>query len=110
LNKIILAVGFCIAGVLLIAFLLIKSQGGLSGDPGAFASMDGPAIFGRSCARCHGKLGEGIPNLTPPLRGRNIPLAHIKKQIQKGSLKMPALPFIRGKALDRLARHVAGLK
>jgi len=109
MNK-ILAVGFCLVSISLAVFFLFKNQERFSGEPGVYVSMDGSSIFQHSCSRCHGKRGEGVPNLTPSLLGRKFSLAQVKKQIQKGGLKMPALPFIQGKALDRLARYVMGLR
>jgi hypothetical protein len=52
----------------------------------------------------------GIVNITPPLRGRGLSPGRVKAQIQRGGEKMPALPFIQGEALERLAGYVSGLK
>jgi mono/diheme cytochrome c family protein len=109
LNKFFVA-GFGLFAGILLAVLVFFGGGPQSGGSGAFASMDGAAIFGQSCAQCHGKVGEGVPNLTPPIRGKNLPAARIKAQIQKGGQKMPAMPFIRGAALERVVKHVSGLK
>lgn len=110
MNKIILA-ALALGAIVLIAVLLIYSQAMVSSSPPeGYASKDSPALFKQVCAQCHGKNGEGVASLTPPLRRRGLPIEYIKSKIQKGGQKMPALPFIHGDALDRLAKYVSGLK
>jgi mono/diheme cytochrome c family protein len=109
MNK-IFAAALGAGAIILIAVLVIYRQGAMSSVPEGLASMDSPVLFRRVCAQCHGKNGEGVRSLTPPLRGRGLPVGHIKSHIQNGGQKMPPLPFIRGKALDRLAEYVSGLK
>lgn len=109
MNKIFAAV-FASGAIIFVAVLLIYSQGMMSGPPEGLTSMDSPALFRQVCAQCHGRNGVGVKNLTLPLRGRRLPIGYIKSQIQKGGQKMPALPFIHGDALDRLARYVSSLK
>ena len=67
---------------------------------------EGAAIFAQACAVCHGARGEGKGGLGNPLRGRALPLAHIKEVVRRGKNKMPALPHIQGEALDNVARYV----
>ena len=109
MNKIFAGV-LASGAILLGAVLSIYSQGMMSGPSEGLASMDPPSLFRQACAQCHGRNGVGVKNLTLPLRGRILPIEHIKSQIQKGGQKMPALPFIQGDALDRLAKYVSGLK
>jgi mono/diheme cytochrome c family protein len=77
---------------------------------GVPATTDGAKLFQEVCAQCHGFKGEGRVNLTPPVRGRNIPIERIKTIVRGGGQKMPPLPFIKGEALENVARFVAGMK
>jgi mono/diheme cytochrome c family protein len=109
MNEIILA-ALALGAIVLITVLLIYSQATVSSPPEGHASKDSSDLFRQVCAQCHGKNGEGVASLTPPLRRRGLPIEYIKSKIQKGGQKMPALPFIQGDALDRLAKYVSGLK
>ncbi len=109
MNKIV-AAALASGAIILVAVLLFYGQGMMSSPPKGLASMDSPTLFRQVCAQCHGKNGEGVKNLTPPLRRRGLLIEHIKSQIQKGGQKMPALPFIQGDALNRLAKYVSELK
>ena len=71
---------------------------------------EGAAIYSRTCAACHGERGEGRLELGNPLRGRALPLAYITEVIRRGRNRMPALPHIRGEALENVARFVNGLR
>ncbi len=73
-------------------------------------TTDGARLFQEVCAQCLGFKGEGRVNLTPPIRGRNLPVERIKSVVQRGGQKMPPLPFIKGEALENVARFVAGMK
>ncbi len=77
---------------------------------GVSGTTDGAKLFQEVCAQCHGFKGEGRVNLTPPLRGRDIPVERIKSIVQRGGQKMPPLQFIKGEALENVARFVAGMK
>ena len=70
----------------------------------------GAKVFQETCAQCHGFKGEGRVNLTPPIRGRNIPVGRVKAIVQGGGQKMPPLPFIKGEALENVARFVSRMK
>ena len=109
MNRIIaLLIG---GGALALAVFLLGSQKwGLSTAPEDIEAMATPALYARTCATCHGMRGEGRTNFAPPLRGLNLPIDIIKKRIRGGGQKMPALPFIKGAALERLAGYVAGMK
>ncbi len=107
MNKII-AVGFGLFAMALVAVLLIYGQGFDPASSGDGLPTEAPELYQQACAQCHGKRREGVVNVTPPLRG--LPPERIKAQIQKGSVKMPAFPFIQGETLERLARYVSGLK
>ncbi len=109
MNKII-AVGFGLFAMALVAVLLIYGQGFDPASSGDGLPTEAPELYQQACAQCHGKRGEGVVNVTPTLRGRGLPPERIKAQIQKGSVKMPAFPFIQGETLERLARYVSGLK
>ncbi len=77
---------------------------------GVSDTTDGAKLFQEVCAQCHGFEGEGRVNLTPPLRGRNIPIERVRAIVQGGGQKMPPLPLIKGEALEIVARFVAGMK
>ncbi len=107
LNRIIaLLIG---GGALALAVFLLGNRTILTA-PGDIEAMATPALYARTCAACHGPGGEGRTNYAPPLRGLKLPLHIIKKRIREGGQKMPALPFIRGAALERLAGYVAGMR
>jgi len=107
LNK-VFAAAFGLFAVALVAVLLTYRQGLVPAPSGEGLQTEAPALFEQVCAQCHGKRGVGIVNITPPLRG--LPPGRVKAQIQRGGEKMPALPFIQGEALERLAGYVSGLK
>ena len=109
MNK-IFAATFGLFAVALVAVLLTYRQGLAPAPSDEGLPADAPALFEQVCVQCHGKRGEGIVNITPPLRGRGLPPGRVKAQIQRGGEKMPALPFIQGEALERLAGYVSGLK
>ncbi len=109
MHKIFAAV-FGAAAIVGVAVLLSYRQEVSFAVPEGLDLMDAPALYQNTCAACHGERGEGRVNLTPPIRGRGLSAGHVKKQIQHGGPKMPAMPFIRGEALERLAEYVAGLK
>ncbi len=95
------------AGAALVIFLFTYRPD-LSGSISDMA--DGETVFREICAQCHGAKGEGRVNLTPPIRGRNLSPERIKALVQKGGQKMPALPFIKGEALENVARYVSEMK
>jgi mono/diheme cytochrome c family protein len=109
LNRII-AVLIGGGALALAVFFLGSQKWGLSTAPEDIEAMPAPALYARTCASCHGMRGEGRTNFAPPLRGLNLPIHIIKKRIREGGQKMPALPFIQGAALERLAGYVAGFK
>ena len=109
MNKIIVV--FIGGGAVALAVFFLGSQKwALSTAPEDIEAMATPALYARTCATCHGMSGEGRTNYAPPLRGLNLPVHIIKKRIREGGQKMPALPFIKGAALDRLAGYVAGMR
>ena len=109
MNK-VFAAAFGLFAVALVAVLLTYRQGLVPALSGEGLQTEAPALFEQVCAQCHGKRGVGIVNITPPLRGRGLSPGRVKAQIQRGGEKMPALPFIQGEALERLAGYVSGLK
>lgn len=109
MNRII-AVAIGGGAVVLAVFLLGSQKWALSTAPEDIEAMATPALYARTCATCHGMRGEGRTNFAPPLRGLNLPIDIIKKRVREGGQKMPALPFIRGAALERLAGYVAEMR
>ena len=106
LKKAILILIFvCVAAGLVFIMSYRRDFSGTSSG-----TTDGAAIFRETCAQCHGFKGEGRVNLTPPLRGRNIPVGRVKAIVQGGGQKMPPLLFIKGEALENVARFVSGMK
>lgn len=94
--------------VLTAVFFLLGYRRDLSGT--LSSETEGKAVFRQVCAQCHGRGGEGMINLGPPLRGRNLPVPHIKRLIQHGGQRMPPLRFVRGEALENVARYVSEFK
>ncbi|MBT3350567.1 MAG: cytochrome c [Nitrospinaceae bacterium] len=109
MNKILMAL-FSLGAIALLITLYIFRQGGMTTSPEGLAKLTSPILFQQACSQCHGKNGEGVKSLTPPLKGRGLPMAYVRLQIYKGSQKMPAFPFIKGETLDRLAKYVTELK
>ena len=101
-------ISFLLLGGALVAFLFIFQNS--RQEEALLTTGDGAMLFAQTCAACHGERGEGRRELGNPLRGRALPLAYIKEVIRRGRNKMPALPHIRGEALESLARYVNGLR
>ncbi len=72
------------------------------------AKGDGAILYRQNCAVCHGVRGAG--GIGRPLRGRILPVALIKQIVQRGQNKMPALPHLKGEALEDVARYVNRLR
>ena len=59
-----------IFGVLAITVAVIACGGGGGGTvAGGIDVAAGKALFGNTCATCHGPKGEGVPNLGKDMRG-----------------------------------------
>ena len=97
-----------LAAVLALVAFLLSYQSDLSGTYSG--TTDGATVFRETCSQCHGFQGEGVVNITPPLRGREISVEEVKSIVRNGRLKMPPLSFIRGEALENVAKYVSGLK
>ena len=95
---------FLVLGGALVALLLLFQNPGQ--EEALLTTGDGAAVYAQACAVCHGARGEGKGSLGNPLRGRALPLAYIKEVVKQGKNKMPALPHIRGEALENVARYV----
>lgn len=95
---------FLVLGGALVVFLFIFQNP--KQEETLLTSGDGLAIYSQTCAACHGERGEGRRELGNPLRGRALPLVYIKEVIRRGRNRMPALPHIRGEALENVARYV----
>ncbi len=104
-KSILILIIVCVAAGFVFIMSYRRDLSGMSSG-----TTDGAAIFQEVCAQCHGFKGEGRVNLTPPIRGRNIPIERVKAIVQGGGQKMPPLPFIKGEALENVARFVAGMK
>lgn len=101
------AVGFGAAAAVLVAVLIAYRGGMFSEGP----LPEEPAeLFRQACGLCHGAGGEGRRNYSPPLRGRNLSPEAIMRIVAGGRGRMPAQPHIRGEALEKLARYVAGMR
>ena len=99
-----IVVSFLVLGGALVVFLLIFRNP--EQKEALLTTGEGAAIFAQTCAACHGERGEGRRELGNPLRGRALPPAYIKEVIRRGRNRMPALPHIRGEALENVARYV----
>ena len=99
-----LTLSFLAFGGDLVAFLLIFRSP--AREEALITRGDGAALYRQLCARCHGARGEGVGGLGRPLGGRALPVALIKEIVKRGKNKMPALPHLRGEALESVARHV----
>lgn len=97
-------VSFLVFGGALVVLLLIFQNP--EQEEAILTTGDGLAIYSQACAACHGGRGEGRRELGNPLRGRALPPAYIKEVVRRGRNKMPALPHIRGEALENVARYV----
>ena len=95
---------FLVLGGALVALLLIFQNP--EQKETLLTSGDGLAIYSQACAACHGERGEGRRELGNPLRGRALPPNYIKEVIKRGRNRMPALPHIRGEALENVAEYV----
>ncbi len=95
---------FLVLGGALVVFLLIYQNP--QQEEAVVTTGDGAAVYAQTCAACHGERGEGRRELGNPLRGRALPPAYIKEVVKQGKNKMPALPRIRGEALENVARYV----
>lgn len=98
------AASFLVLGGALVVFLFIFRNP--KQEEALLTTGEGAVIFAQTCAACHGERGEGRRELGNPLRGRALPLAYIKEVIRRGRNRMPALPHIRGEALENVARYV----
>ncbi len=102
------AASFVLLGGALVVFLLIFQNP--PQEETILTTGDGAALFAQTCAACHGARGEGKGGLGNPLRGRALPPAYIKEVVRRGRNKMPALPYIRGEAIENVARYVNELR
>ena len=99
---------FVVLGGAFVVFLFIFQNS--RQEEALLTSGDGLAIYSQACAACHGERGEGRRELGNPLRGRALPPAYIKEVVRRGRNRMPALPHIRGEALENVAKFVNGLR
>ncbi len=97
-------VSFLALGGAFVAFLLVFQNP--ERKETSLTTGDGGTVYARTCAACHGAHGEGKGGLGNPLRGRALPRAYIKEVVKQGKNKMPALPHVRGEALDNVAGYV----
>ena len=97
-------VSFLVLGGALVVFMLLFQNP--AQEEALLTTGDGLAIYSQTCAACHGERGEGRRELGNPLRGRALPVAYVKEIIRRGKNRMPALPHIRGEALENVARYV----
>ena len=95
---------FLVLGGALVVFLLIYQNP--QQEEAVVTTGEGAVLFAQTCAACHGERGEGRSELGNPLRGRALPLVYIKEVVRRGRNRMPALPHIRGEALESVARYV----
>ncbi len=95
---------FLVLGGALVVFLFIFQNP--KQEETIITTGEGAAVYAQTCAACHGERGEGRRELGNPLRGRALPLAYIKEVIRRGRNRMPALPHIRGEALENVSRYV----
>lgn len=98
---------FLLLGGALVVFLFIYQN---PQQESAITPGDGAALYAQTCAACHGERGEGRSELGNPLRGRALPVSYLKEIIRRGKNRMPALPHIKGAALENVARYVNRLR
>lgn len=108
MGKWLLVLPFLALGGALAAFLLFFQSP--KREESLLTRGEGAAVYRRTCARCHGARGEGAGGLGRPLAGRALPVALIKEIVKRGKNKMPALPHLRGEALENVARYVNRLR
>ncbi len=99
---------FVVLGGALVVFLLMFQNP--RQEEAILTTGDGAALYAQTCAACHGERGEGRRELGNPLRGRALPPAYIKEVVRRGRNRMPALPHIRGEALENVTRFVNELR
>ena len=102
------AASFVVLGGALVVFLILFQNP--PQEETILTTGDGLAIYSQTCAACHGERGEGRNELGNPLRGRALPPAYVKEVVRRGKNKMPALPHVRGEALDNVAKFVNELR
>lgn len=107
MGKWVVASFLVFGGALVVLLLIFQNP---RQEEAILTTGDGLAIYSQTCAACHGERGEGRRELGNPLRGRALPPAYIKEVVRRGRNKMPALPHIRGEALENVARYVNGLR
>jgi mono/diheme cytochrome c family protein len=102
--------------VLTAALLAAVACGGRS------RGTDGAALYGQTCARCHGVDGTGdelarkqlgVPDMTDPLWQKRLTDGDIRRTIQEGSRskKMPPLGGMYDDAqLGTLVEHVRSMR
>lgn len=101
----------------LVAILLASS----ACQPDA-SGVDGPALFERTCARCHGRDGTGdplqkqrlgVPDMTDPEWQSRHSDDDMRRTVREGShsRRMPGFgEFYQDPQLDALIRHIRGLR
>lgn len=102
--------------VLVAALAAIASAG--CGNP-AGASTEGPVLFGKLCAQCHGPTGQppaalvqslGVRDLTDPVVRKHLTVARVSEQVRLGSAnhRMPGFEgLITDAQAEALAEYVA---
>ena len=103
MGKWVVASFLVLGGALVVFMLLFQNP---RQEEALLTTGDGAAVYSQACAVCHGARGEGKGGLGNPLGGRALPPAYIKEVVKQGKNKMPALPHIRGEALENVARYV----
>jgi mono/diheme cytochrome c family protein len=96
------------------ALLLVLGAGACSNDVGPAISVDGAALYGQMCARCHGLEGHGdaqMRKVLPKIRDfadpdfREKRSEEVERVIMGGKEQMPAF----GGTLSQLKiQHLAG--
>lgn len=89
----------------------------------AFAGDQGETIYAQQCAACHGKNGEGMQYVAPPLKDasfvKTASMEEIKEVIRAGRAAgdkqhpafpavMPPFPNLSGEDVTAVAEYVKG--
>ena len=65
-------------------------------------TISGEEIFNLNCTKCHKPEIDAVIRLSPGKTSKEA----ILKQIQSGSMSMPAFPNIKGESGERLAKYI----
>tara|TARA_R110002073_G_scaffold101455_5_gene230557 strand:- start:1212 stop:1520 length:309 start_codon:yes stop_codon:yes gene_type:complete len=89
--------------LLMVSILIVLVGCGKSNEYAPAADATGEMIFSTACTECHKPVSS---NVAMVLSSDNANKDAIIKQVQTGSMRMPAFKNIQGEAADRLAEYI----